>query len=209
MPPLDYASIPPVLTLAGLCLQPYAECSECKAPSGEYGCNTLQRVTFKNRVAGLCCECVRKNGSKVTGHQFNWTSDSCKPCRDRKFAKCGGVFQKRTLSSSCVCGLSLAEHNITAHLHQNAAKPPSHTGADERDTQPSVPPGAQGAWDIVPSSQPDRRENGEWQKFTDVPDSSFKYDDVPINMQVQKNPSPLCNASLHTLTASLTTCSSA
>jgi hypothetical protein len=120
-------------------------------------------------------------------------SDVCRPCRDRKFSKCKGVFQKRTLSSNCACGLSLADHNITSQLHttksqRELTKPPAMSeydfddvptngGADERATQPSVPQGAQGAWDIgtpPPGRQPGDGEKvgtpGDWA-VTDIPDS--------------------------------------
>lgn len=141
---------------------------------------------------------VQTRGSVLTPPPSR--SDVCKPCRDRKFAKCGGVFQKRTLSSNCQCGMSLADHNITSHLasqtpqcesrRPSETKPPAafsgydwedvpNAGSDERSTQPTVPPGAQGAWDInSPQRQPDSGKGAITpEKFTDIPD--------PYNLQVR------------------------
>ncbi len=72
---------------------------------------------LKSRIAPLCCECLymKKNvKGSLKEHSFVW-ADACIPCKERKFAKCKGVYTKRTLSAICICGLTQMDH---------ACKPP-------------------------------------------------------------------------------------
>jgi hypothetical protein len=67
---------------------------------------------LKNRIAPLCCECLYMKKcvkGTVKEHGFVWC-EACMPCKDRKYAKCKGIYTKRTLSSICICGLTQQDH---------------------------------------------------------------------------------------------------
>mmetsp|Transcript_10191 Transcript_10191/g.23846 ORF Transcript_10191/g.23846 Transcript_10191/m.23846 type:complete len:286 (-) Transcript_10191:311-1168(-) len=197
---------------------PFAECSDCHIKHGDLGCATLHRSELRNRIAPLCCECVRKAqaSGKLTNSSFAWTSDACAPCRTRRFAKCGGIFQKRTLSSNCTCGLTLAEHSLsapqqngtpskggTSHLNRVPTAPPT---ADFQDVplpnnteagpgQPPVPQGAQGVWDIGSPAYGGQSpaSNQPGSGGTAIPSEWARFTDVPlplVDMQVGLDDTP-------------------
>eukprot|EP00283_Hemiselmis_rufescens_P011013 CAMPEP_0173422464 /NCGR_PEP_ID=MMETSP1357-20121228/3161_1 /TAXON_ID=77926 /ORGANISM="Hemiselmis rufescens, Strain PCC563" /LENGTH=247 /DNA_ID=CAMNT_0014385493 /DNA_START=92 /DNA_END=832 /DNA_ORIENTATION=+ len=201
---------------------PFSECSECHIKHGDLGCATLHRAELRNRIAPLCCECARKAqaSGKVTNSTFSWTSDACAPCRTRRFAKCGGVFQKRTLSSNCTCGLTLSEHSITAPMHdQRQQRTPSKgsqggskrvpTSPPTKDFcdvplpnnteagpgQPPVPQGAQGAWDIHSPAFPGQHHAPQQPGSggTAIPSEWARFTDIPlppVDMQIGLDDSP-------------------
>ena len=97
---------------------------------------TLSFSELKSRFSPLCCCCVRnairKGQVRLSSWSESWNfvrclfssdveasshlvyllSDACASCKERKWKKCKGVFKKKTLSSSCVCGLAEKEHQV-------------------------------------------------------------------------------------------------
>lgn len=54
--------------------EPFADCNECNAPAGDYGCASLALVETKSSIVPLCCECQRKMKDKgKIKVSFVWT----------------------------------------------------------------------------------------------------------------------------------------